>query len=184
MGLSLLAIFGSKKADWSGSGPLAVLTLAFVAGLQWRKETPEGQKVSGCGYVSIFEWLEMGMFVLHYRKLCQFMCQCLYRYSLFMSVCLIYYYMFENSLLKRWNSISSWDWWVVFKICTSLLQCLQYIGDIFPSLFSALWTALCVNCEFFSFQGLKLLLILSWMYLDHIQTDFHFILFTKDIVMR
>ena len=53
MGLSLLAIFGSKKADWSGSGPLAVLTLAFVAGLRWRKETPEGENVSGCGYVSI-----------------------------------------------------------------------------------------------------------------------------------
>ncbi|XP_076458394.1 sodium/hydrogen exchanger 9B2-like [Babylonia areolata] len=44
MGFSLLAVFGSKRAGWSGAGPLAVLTLAFVAALRWRQEMPPGQK--------------------------------------------------------------------------------------------------------------------------------------------
>ncbi|XP_076461638.1 sodium/hydrogen exchanger 9B2-like isoform X1 [Babylonia areolata] len=43
LGLSLLAIFGSNKVEWSGSGPLAALTLAFVAALRWRKELKEGE---------------------------------------------------------------------------------------------------------------------------------------------
>ncbi|KAL8568853.1 hypothetical protein ACOMHN_009673 [Nucella lapillus] len=44
MGFALLAVFGSKRAEWSGAGPLAVLTLAFVAALRWRREMPEGKK--------------------------------------------------------------------------------------------------------------------------------------------
>ena len=45
VGMGLLCIFGSKKADWSGAGPLAVLTLAFVAAYRWRNEVPKDQKV-------------------------------------------------------------------------------------------------------------------------------------------
>ena len=45
MGFALLAVFGSKKAEWSGAGPLAALTLAFVAALRWRQEAPEWKKV-------------------------------------------------------------------------------------------------------------------------------------------
>ncbi|KAL8591353.1 hypothetical protein ACOMHN_052619 [Nucella lapillus] len=43
VGMSLVAIFGSSKVGWSGSGPLAALTLAFVAALRWRKELKEGE---------------------------------------------------------------------------------------------------------------------------------------------
>nr|XP_053649261.1 sodium/hydrogen exchanger 9B2-like [Cherax quadricarinatus] len=42
--LSALAIFGSHRAELESSGPILVLTLAFVAGLGWRKlgtEDPE-----------------------------------------------------------------------------------------------------------------------------------------------
>ncbi|KAK8727953.1 hypothetical protein OTU49_009528 [Cherax quadricarinatus] len=35
--LSALAIFGSHRAELESSGPILVLTLAFVAGLGWRK---------------------------------------------------------------------------------------------------------------------------------------------------
>ncbi|RUS73417.1 hypothetical protein EGW08_018823 [Elysia chlorotica] len=42
--LALLAIFGSNKIDCSGAGPLAALTLPFVAALRWRSEFPEGVK--------------------------------------------------------------------------------------------------------------------------------------------
>nr|KAG5713906.1 hypothetical protein BaRGS_024533 [Batillaria attramentaria] len=35
----LLVIFGSRKVDWDGIGPLGCLTLAFVAAIRWRKET-------------------------------------------------------------------------------------------------------------------------------------------------
>ncbi|KAL8579402.1 hypothetical protein ACOMHN_026767 [Nucella lapillus] len=43
VGFALLSIFGSKRVEWSGSGPLAALTLAFVAALRWRKEFVEGE---------------------------------------------------------------------------------------------------------------------------------------------
>ena len=47
VGAALLCIFGSKKMDWTGAGPLAVLTLAFVAACQWRTEYSTGCDVSG-----------------------------------------------------------------------------------------------------------------------------------------
>ncbi|XP_059167523.1 sodium/hydrogen exchanger 9B2-like [Physella acuta] len=34
----LVAIFGSKAIDWSGSGPIGCLAVAFVAGYRWRQE--------------------------------------------------------------------------------------------------------------------------------------------------
>ncbi|XP_005112307.1 sodium/hydrogen exchanger 9B2 isoform X2 [Aplysia californica] len=42
--LCMMAIFGSKILDWSGAGPLAALSLPFVAALKWRKEYAEGVK--------------------------------------------------------------------------------------------------------------------------------------------
>ncbi|RUS84137.1 hypothetical protein EGW08_008111 [Elysia chlorotica] len=41
----LLSIFGSHKVGWAGAGPLAALTLPFVAALRWRAELAEGEKV-------------------------------------------------------------------------------------------------------------------------------------------
>ncbi|XP_076454012.1 sodium/hydrogen exchanger 9B2-like [Babylonia areolata] len=43
VGFALLFIFGSTKVEWSGSGPLAALTVAFVAALRWRKDYKEGE---------------------------------------------------------------------------------------------------------------------------------------------
>ncbi|XP_076458397.1 sodium/hydrogen exchanger 9B2-like [Babylonia areolata] len=43
-GGGLVSIFGSKYIKWSGAGPLACLAIAFVAGLRWRKEVPQGKK--------------------------------------------------------------------------------------------------------------------------------------------
>ncbi|CAG5128446.1 unnamed protein product [Candidula unifasciata] len=41
----LMAIFGSKAIDWSGSGPLGCLTVAFVAAFRWKDEyRSTGQK--------------------------------------------------------------------------------------------------------------------------------------------
>ncbi|GFR84750.1 mitochondrial sodium/hydrogen exchanger 9B2-like [Elysia marginata] len=42
--LGLLAIFGSQKIHWAGAGPLAALTLPFVAALRWRSQLGEGVK--------------------------------------------------------------------------------------------------------------------------------------------
>lgn len=42
--LGLLAIFGSQKVHWAGAGPLAALTLPFVAALRWRSQLGEGVK--------------------------------------------------------------------------------------------------------------------------------------------
>lgn len=44
VGIGLLAIFGSKKIEWSGVGPLGCLTVAFVAALGWRKERSDEDK--------------------------------------------------------------------------------------------------------------------------------------------
>ncbi|XP_070185808.1 sodium/hydrogen exchanger 9B2-like isoform X2 [Littorina saxatilis] len=44
VGAGMLSLFGSKRVGWSGAGPLAVLTLAFVAAYRWRQEMPKGQK--------------------------------------------------------------------------------------------------------------------------------------------
>ncbi|BFZ03690.1 hypothetical protein BsWGS_06729 [Bradybaena similaris] len=38
MCLSLMFLFGSNKLHWAGAGPLASLTLPFVAALRWRSE--------------------------------------------------------------------------------------------------------------------------------------------------
>ncbi|GFN98310.1 mitochondrial sodium/hydrogen exchanger 9b2-like [Plakobranchus ocellatus] len=42
--MGLMFIFGSQKIDWAGAGPLAALTLPFVAALRWRAECEEGAK--------------------------------------------------------------------------------------------------------------------------------------------
>ncbi|CAL1526359.1 unnamed protein product [Lymnaea stagnalis] len=38
MALGLMAIFGSIKMHWAGAGPLAALTVPFVAAIRWRTE--------------------------------------------------------------------------------------------------------------------------------------------------
>ncbi|CAL1543252.1 unnamed protein product [Lymnaea stagnalis] len=38
VGGGLLAVFGSKITNWSGSGPLGCLSLAFVANYRWRRD--------------------------------------------------------------------------------------------------------------------------------------------------
>lgn len=45
MCLGLMTLFGSKKLDWAGAGPLAALTLPFVAALRWRTEFKQQEKV-------------------------------------------------------------------------------------------------------------------------------------------
>ncbi|GFR84744.1 mitochondrial sodium/hydrogen exchanger 9B2-like [Elysia marginata] len=44
LSLSLMALFGSRRIDWAGAGPLAALTMPFVAALRWRSELKEGEK--------------------------------------------------------------------------------------------------------------------------------------------
>ncbi|XP_059176925.1 sodium/hydrogen exchanger 9B2-like [Physella acuta] len=44
LALGLVGIFGSIKLHWSGAGPLAALTLPFVAALRWRSEFKEGEE--------------------------------------------------------------------------------------------------------------------------------------------
>ncbi|KAL8579403.1 hypothetical protein ACOMHN_026768 [Nucella lapillus] len=56
VGFALLVIFGSKKVEWSGSGPLAALTLAFVAALRWRKEYKQGEMNPVEGVVGVL-WM-------------------------------------------------------------------------------------------------------------------------------
>lgn len=46
VGGGLFTIFGSTYINWSGSGPLGCLSLAFVAALRWRQEVIGGQHVS------------------------------------------------------------------------------------------------------------------------------------------
>jgi NhaP-type Na+/H+ or K+/H+ antiporter len=60
------AAFGSRKLHIGGAGPLAVLTLAFVAALQWRKESGvEGVEVKVSALVgqvwSVFQPLLFGL---------------------------------------------------------------------------------------------------------------------------
>ncbi|GFR63527.1 mitochondrial sodium/hydrogen exchanger 9B2-like [Elysia marginata] len=42
--LGLMCIFGSHKIGWGGAGPLAALTLPFVAATRWRQELAPGEK--------------------------------------------------------------------------------------------------------------------------------------------
>ncbi|XP_055875672.1 sodium/hydrogen exchanger 9B2-like isoform X4 [Biomphalaria glabrata] len=44
MTLGLMAIFTSIKFHWAGAGPLAVLTVSFIAAVRWRSEFPENEK--------------------------------------------------------------------------------------------------------------------------------------------
>uniref|UniRef100_A0A2C9K2F1 Cation/H+ exchanger transmembrane domain-containing protein n=1 Tax=Biomphalaria glabrata TaxID=6526 RepID=A0A2C9K2F1_BIOGL len=44
MFMGLMAIFGSIKLHWSGAGPLAALTVPFVAAVRWRSEWKESSK--------------------------------------------------------------------------------------------------------------------------------------------
>ncbi|KAK0055993.1 mitochondrial sodium/hydrogen exchanger 9B2 [Biomphalaria pfeifferi] len=44
MTLGLMAIFTSIKFHWAGAGPLAVLTVSFIAAVKWRSEFPENEK--------------------------------------------------------------------------------------------------------------------------------------------
>jgi len=41
----IFAVFGSRTVHFSGAGPLGVLTIAFVAALQWRKEISAASEV-------------------------------------------------------------------------------------------------------------------------------------------
>lgn len=42
--MGLMCIFGSHKIGWGGAGPLAALTLPFVAAIRWRTELGPGEK--------------------------------------------------------------------------------------------------------------------------------------------
>jgi len=44
----VFAVFGSRRIHFSGAGPLGVLTIAFVAGLRWRKELSPAEEVYCC----------------------------------------------------------------------------------------------------------------------------------------
>ncbi|CAG5128447.1 unnamed protein product [Candidula unifasciata] len=44
MVLSLMFLFGSNKLNWAGAGPLASLTLPFIAALRWRAELKSGEQ--------------------------------------------------------------------------------------------------------------------------------------------
>ncbi|KAH9519772.1 Sodium/hydrogen exchanger 9B2 [Bulinus truncatus] len=45
MTFGLMAVFGSIKLHWAGAGPLAALTVPFVAAIRWRSELKENEKV-------------------------------------------------------------------------------------------------------------------------------------------
>jgi hypothetical protein len=63
VGFGLFSIFGANRADWSGAGPLAVLTLAFVAAYRWRHEYKNGLNVRSLQ--GIFHFVLMAY--LHFR---------------------------------------------------------------------------------------------------------------------
>jgi len=52
MSLGIFAVFGSRNFHFSGAGPLAVLTIAFVAALHWRKDLCDSFEVRGCVDIS------------------------------------------------------------------------------------------------------------------------------------
>ncbi|XP_042203390.1 sodium/hydrogen exchanger 9B2-like [Homarus americanus] len=62
-GLGALGMFGSHKVGLESSGPIAVLTLAFVAGLGWRKPGNEDADVS-VYYRTLWEIFQPMLFVL------------------------------------------------------------------------------------------------------------------------
>ncbi|KAH9495832.1 Sodium/hydrogen exchanger 9B2 [Bulinus truncatus] len=57
VGAGLLAIFGSKVINWSGSGPLGCLTVAFVAAQGWRKEYQETKSKNPVEDVMAVLWM-------------------------------------------------------------------------------------------------------------------------------
>ncbi|XP_071552701.1 sodium/hydrogen exchanger 9B2-like isoform X2 [Panulirus ornatus] len=61
--LGALGMFGSHKVGLESSGPIAVLTLAFVAGLGWRKPGNEDPDV-GIYYRFVWELFQPMLFVL------------------------------------------------------------------------------------------------------------------------
>jgi len=46
MASGMFAVFGSRTVHFSGAGPLAVITIPFVAALSWRKEISQTAEVS------------------------------------------------------------------------------------------------------------------------------------------
>ncbi|XP_055877524.1 sodium/hydrogen exchanger 9B2-like isoform X2 [Biomphalaria glabrata] len=57
IGAALLAIFGSKILDWSGSGPLGCITVSFVAAHGWRKDYQEKKTKNPVEDVAAVLWM-------------------------------------------------------------------------------------------------------------------------------
>ncbi|KAK8396546.1 hypothetical protein O3P69_005530 [Scylla paramamosain] len=61
--LGCLGMFGSHKVGLESSGPIAVLSLAFVTGLGWRQSANKDEEVSGY-YRALWEVFQPALFVL------------------------------------------------------------------------------------------------------------------------